>query len=104
MGNVSDEPAWKTIDGQQVLCFLLATTEELRKGNKPYEHTELHRIKVPPEMMKNGTHFQKDDQLYIQGKIQTRVVYENEVKLYRTEVLVTSIERLTAENKHMFVA
>ena len=101
LGNVSDDPAWQIIGGQRMLCFQLSTTEEIKKGNGTYEHTEFHCIKVPPELIKNRLHIQKDAQVYIQGKIQTRVVFEDGVKLYKAEILATSVEDLKTANKYL---
>lgn len=101
LGNVSDDPTWQIIDGKRMLCFQLATTEEIKKGNGTYEHTEWHSIKMPPDLVKNRMHIQKDEQVYIQGKIQTRMVFEGGVKLYKAEILATSVEYLKTANKYL---
>src|SRR5579872_4509655 len=87
VGNVDQEPNWQTIDERRMLCFQLSTTEEIKKGNGTYEHIERHSIKMPSELIKNGLKIKKHDLIYLQGKIRTRIVYENDVKLYKTEIL-----------------
>jgi len=37
---------------------------------------------------------QKGESAYIQGKMQTRIVFEYGVKMYRTEIVASSIEVL----------
>lgn len=103
LGTVSENPAWHIVEGQRMLCFTLITTEEVKKGNGSYEHTERHTIKISPEVFKNKIHIEKDDTVYLQGKIQTRVVFENGVKLYKTEILANSIEHLKTANKYLQV-
>src|SRR6185312_10334751 len=94
LGNVGDEPAWQIIEGQRMLCFPLSTSEEIKKGAGTYKHIERHSIQVLPELIKNGIKIKQDDLIYLQGKIRTRIVYENGVKLYKTEILATSLEHL----------
>lgn len=94
VGQINDEPKWQVINRQRVFCFLLATIEDIKKDGGTQKHTERHNIKIPPELIKDDTGLQSGDLLYVQGKLQTRVVYDNGVKLYKTEVFVTSFEKL----------
>jgi single-stranded DNA-binding protein len=103
LGTVNESPAWQIIEGQRMLCFTLITTEEVKKGTGSYEHTELHTIKISPELIRNRIHIEKDEMVYIQGKIQTRTVFENGVKLYKAEILATSVEHLKTANKYLHV-
>lgn len=103
LGNVSENPDWQLIEGQRMLCFTLITTEDVKKGNGSYEHTEWHTIKISPDLTKNGVHIEKDEMIYIQGKIQTRVIFENGIKLYKAEILATSVEHLKTANNYVHV-
>jgi single-strand DNA-binding protein len=94
VGQISDEPEWQVINQQRLLCFLLATVEDIKKDGGSHKHTELHHIKIPPELITDDNSLKPGDLLYVQGKLQTRIVYENGVKLYKTEVFVTSFEKL----------
>ena len=94
IGQISGKPEWQTINQQRLLCFLLATIEEIKKDGGSYKHSEWHNIKIPPELLKGDTDLQCGDLLYVQGKLQTRIVYDNGVKLYKTEAFVTSFEKL----------
>lgn len=91
MGKISDRPVWETIGQKKTLCFTLTTEEEIRKGSNPLIHTEYHHIRVPAEIA-SGESLQKGTLVYIQGKIQTRVVFEDGVKLYRAEIWAHSIQ------------
>lgn len=93
MGKIIDEPLWAQKGNKRLLCFTLSTTEEIRKGETVLEHVEMHHIIIPAEVA-GDIPFQKGKQVYIQGKIQTRPVFEDGVKLYRTEIWSTNIELL----------
>jgi len=92
-GKISDEPSWQQNANKRMLHFTLFTTEEIRKGDNYYEHIELHRIKIPADVMGDAP-IQKGESAYIQGKMQTRIVFEYGVKMYRTEIVASSIEVL----------
>lgn len=102
LGSVEREPVWEFIKGERTLCFPLKTTEEIKKGDSILEHFEFHNMKLPPELVRNGEDIKRNDILYVQGKIQTRIIFENNVKLYRCEILVTAIEHVKIAEKHMY--
>jgi hypothetical protein len=54
-------------------------------------------------MVKSAIDIRKGDILYVQGKIQTRVVFENNIKLYRCEILANNLEhvKVLSEHAHM---
>lgn len=93
MGNIIDEPVWVQKGNKRVLNFTLATTEEIRKGETLLEHIEKHNLAVPSEIT-GDIPVKKGEWVYIQGKIQTRVVFEDNIKLYRTEIWATNMEFL----------
>ena len=98
LGKIIDEPVWTQKGNRRVLCFTLATTEEIRKGEILLEHIEMHHLVIPVEIA-GDTLVQKGEWVYIQGKIQTRPVFEDGVKLYRTEIWSTNIELLKTESQ-----
>jgi single-stranded DNA-binding protein len=91
MGKISDRPVWENIGQKKTLCFTLITEEEIRKGSNPLIHTEYHHVRVPAEIA-SGESLQKGMLIYIQGKIQTRIVFEDGVKLYRAEIWAHSVQ------------
>ena len=99
LGDIVNEPEWCKIDGEKMLCFKLVTPESIKKNGKPHEHLEYHNIKLPVDILENGFHLRKGDHVYLQGKIQTKKLFENNVKLYRSEILATSIEQLKTASK-----
>jgi single-stranded DNA-binding protein len=97
LGKIADDPAWVRKGNTRLLCFTLATTEEIKKGDALLEHMEMHHVVIPAEIA-GDTLLPNGKWVYIQGKIQTRPVYEHGVKMYRTEIWSTSIELLKVKN------
>jgi single-stranded DNA-binding protein len=97
LGDIIDEPIWAQKGNKRALCFTLTTTEEIRKGETILKHIERHQVVLPPEIAENIP-AKKGEWVYIQGKVQTRVVFEGGVKLYRTEVWAINIEILEIGN------
>lgn len=94
IGQIGPELHWQVVSGERVLCFQLSTKEKIKKDSAAHEHVEWHSIKVPRELIRDEKELQPGDHVYVQGKLQTRIVFENRVKMYKTEVLVTSFEKL----------
>lgn len=97
LGGIIDEPIWEQKGNRRILGFTLATTEEIRKGEALLEHIEKHHVVIPSEIAENIIP-KKGDWVYIQGKIRTRIVFEDNVKLYRTEIWATNMELLKMGN------
>lgn len=97
IGKIIDQPLWAQKGNKRLLCFTLSTTEEIRKGEVLLEHVERHRIVIPSEIAGEAL-VQPGKWIYIQGKIQTRPVFADGVKLYHTEIWSTNIELLKTEN------
>lgn len=97
LGKIIDGPVSVKKGKRLVFCFTLTTTEEIRKGVAIVEHIEMHHLVIPVEIA-GDTPFHKGDWVYIQGKIQTQPVFEDGVKLYRTEIWSTNIELLTTRS------
>jgi len=101
VGTVENEPLWQIIRGERRLCFSLKTAEEIKKGDAMQPHFELHNIIMPPEIIRGKTDIKEGDSLYVQGKIQTRVIHEDNIKLYRCEILVTNVEHISIMDPHL---
>jgi single-strand DNA-binding protein len=68
------------------------TDEVFKKNGKAVDHNEWHQIRVPEEVMADIV-IEKGMQVYVQGKLQTRQVKdENGVKHYRSEIIAGIIE------------
>lgn len=91
MGKISDKVIWENIGPKKTVCFTLTTEEDIRKGSSPFKHTEQHHIRVAAEVVLDMP-LHKGQLVYIQGKIQTRVVFEDGVKLYRAEIWAHSVQ------------
>lgn len=102
VGKIADEPVWQVVQGQRVLCFQLITAEPYRKGNSKLTHQEFHHIKIPPGLVEGDILIQKDQLVYIQGKIQTRVVFEDDVKQYKAEILALNIQQVDVNSQPAF--
>lgn len=102
LGKIADDPAWAQKGNKRLLCFTLSTTEEIRKGDTLLEHIEMHHVIVPAEVAGDML-LRKGKWVYIQGKIQTRPVHEDGIKLYRTEIWSTNVEILNAKSTAMDV-
>ncbi|HVS94256.1 MAG TPA: single-stranded DNA-binding protein [Mucilaginibacter sp.] len=104
LGSIADDPYLQVIEGEQMLCFRLSTVENLKRGDIVQEHIEWHNIKMPLEMARNAAELKTGEQVFIQGKVQTRVVFEDGVKLYRCEILATSISGAGTEIEYTAVS
>jgi len=99
LGRIGGEPEWRTIDQQQVLCLQLATTENIKKNGSTYKHVEWHSIKIPSELITDDIDLKPGSLIFVQGKLQTRIVFENKIKLYKTEVLVAGFEKFKSSKE-----
>lgn len=97
MGKVTDDPVWAQKGNKRLLSFTLSTTEEIRKGEALIEHVERHNLIIPSEIV-GDIAIEKGEWVYIQAKMQTRPVFEDGIKLYRTEIWATNIELLKTKS------
>ncbi|RFZ91306.1 hypothetical protein D0C36_20475 [Mucilaginibacter conchicola] len=78
------------------LCFVLMTSENRLKDDRPFVHEEHHQIEVSPSMLPPGTELQEGTVVYLEGKIRTRCrTDDGGVKRYQTSVIAHSVELLT---------
>lgn len=95
VGQVAKQPRRHSFNGVQFLCFPLITQEFIKKNGQRIEHLEFHQIKLPIESLEEDFQFNKGDQVYIQGKIQTQqFVDEQNVKRYKTDIIANFIQPL----------
>lgn len=91
MGNVGGDPEVRTMNsGDQVATLSIATSEvwnDKQTGEKK-EQTEWHRItfwRKSAEIV--AQYVRKGDQLYVEGKLQTRKYVQDGVEKYATDII-----------------
>ena len=101
IGRLGADPELKyTTVGKAYAKFNLATTERWKKYGEKQEKTEWHKIvswgklaEIMAEYLKKGS------QVYLEGKLQTRMWEKEGRKHYMTEVIVETMEMLNKKNK-----
>ena len=103
IGNLGKDPEVKVFqDGNKVASFSLATTEKgfkTKSGIDVPEKTQWHNIVVKgslAEVVEKYVH--KGDKLCVEGKLEYRSYGEGDSKKYMTEIIVSSMEMLTAKS------
>ena len=103
IGNLGKDPEVKVFqDGNKVASFSLATTEKgfkTKSGIDVPEKTQWHNIVVKgalAEVVEKYVH--KGDKLCVEGKLEYRSYGEEAAKKYMTEIIVSSMEMLTAKS------
>jgi single-strand DNA-binding protein len=92
LGFVTKEPRWHMLDHKKSLTFTIVTDEMFKKNGKSVDHQEWHQVRVPEDVAGEIT-VEKGMQVYVQGKLQTRQIKdENGVKHYRSEIIASIIE------------
>lgn len=94
IGNLGQDPEVKmTPSGQQVATWSMATSEKWEKDGVKQEKTEWHRLVAWGKTAElAGKYLHKGDQVYVEGKLQTRSWDDaNGVKRYTTEIIVKEI-------------
>jgi single-strand DNA-binding protein len=99
VGNVGKDPEVRYLDKNVAVAnFTLATTERgftTQSGIQVPERTEWHNIvawRTSAEYAEK--YIRKGSQLYIEGKIQTRMWEKDGIKRYTTEIYVESFQLL----------
>lgn len=96
VGHIGKEPRWHSENGMQILCFPMVTHEYIKKNGETVEHAEWHQVKIPANCADSITTLKKGQLVYIQGKVQTRkLVDEQQVKRYKTEIIAHQVQLLT---------
>lgn len=96
VGHIGKEPRWHSVNDMQMLCFPIVTHEYIKKNGETIEHAEWHQIKIPATCADSSLSFTKGQLVYVQGKIQTRkLVDEQQIKRYKTEIIAHQVQLLT---------
>ncbi|MDR2840718.1 MAG: single-stranded DNA-binding protein [Paludibacter sp.] len=99
VGNVGKDPEIRRLDNDIAVAeFTLATTERsytMKNGNQIPERTEWHNIKAWRGLAELSEKWiKKGQQLYIEGKIQTRSWEKDGIKRYATDIVADVIQLL----------
>lgn len=99
VGNVGKDPEVRYLDKNVAVAnFTLATTERAfttQSGIQVPERTEWHNIVAWRSSAEYAEKYiRKGSQLYIEGKIQTRMWEKDGIKRYTTEIYVESFQLL----------
>jgi len=102
VGRIGKDPEdHETSAGKKVTRLSIATSENWKdKDGVKQERTEWHRVicwdKLAEVCMK---YVRKGDQVYVEGKIQTRSWEKDGEKKYATEIIATNITFLTKKEQ-----
>ncbi len=97
IGRLGKDPESRTIDsGVKVSKFPLATSEYYKnKNGERVEQTEWHNVVMWRGLADVAEKYlKKGDQVYIEGKLQTRSYEQDNVKKYFTEVVADNMTML----------
>ncbi|MBM3230916.1 single-stranded DNA-binding protein [Candidatus Peregrinibacteria bacterium] len=104
LGNVTRDPEVKATDGKQTVCtFGLATNRCWKdKGGKKQTVAEFHNVVSFGKLAEfSGKYVKKGKPVYIEGysKTQSWENPENNVKMFKTEVVVENMSLLSPRDK-----
>ncbi|MFA6580444.1 MAG: single-stranded DNA-binding protein [Paludibacter sp.] len=105
VGHVGKDPEVRYLDKEVAVAnFTLATTERaitLQNGTQVPERTEWHNIVAWRGLAKLAENYiRKGNQLYVEGKIQTRAWEKDGIKRYTTEIYAETINLLGKKPEH----
>lgn len=94
IGNITRDPELKALpSGMKVASFGIATNRTYKVNEKKEEDVEYHNIIAFGKTAETiSTYCKKGDNLFIEGRIKTRSWENEEVKHYRTEIIVDSFQ------------
>jgi single-strand DNA-binding protein len=98
IGNLGQDPELKYTANQIPVCQLSIATKEtwMKDGNKQ-ETTEWHRVNVWNKQAESCSKFlHKGSQVYVEGKIKTRMYEKNGEKRYATEIEAKGIKFMSS--------
>jgi single-strand DNA-binding protein len=106
IGNVGRDPEMRyTPSGQAVSTFSVATSRRWQRDGEWQEETEWHNVVAWGPLAErisdteNGGSIGKGDQVYVQGRVQTRSWEGDDgVKRYRTECIADRVYKLGRRN------
>lgn len=103
IGRLGKDPEVKHLDGDKTVCnFSMATSEKYKNKQGEYvETTEWHDIVLWGKLAEIADKYlKKGDQIYLEGRIQTRSWEDKEgVKQYRKEINGSVLRMLGGNNE-----
>lgn len=94
IGNLGKDPEVKKLNsGKTIAKFSLATNESRKGQDGQYaDHTEWHNLVLFDRLAEvAGEYAKKGNQIYVEGRIQTRSWEDGGVKKYMTEIVVNDL-------------
>ena len=98
VGHLGKDPIFRHLtNGDAVVSFPLATSENIIKAGQLVEHTEWHNIIMWKDLAETAVKLLKKNSLiYIDGKLTTRSFIDSAgIKKYSTEVIVSFFRLLS---------
>lgn len=94
IGNITRDPELKALpSGMKVASFGIATNRTYKVNDEKKEEVEYHNIVAFGKTAETiSTYCKKGDNLFIEGRIQTRSWTADEIKHYRTEIVVDTFQ------------
>lgn len=104
IGRLGKDPEIRfTNDGKAVANFSVATSEEWKDKNtgEKRENTEWHRIVAFGRLAEIcGEYLRKGQQVYIEGRLQTRSWEKDGVTHYTTEIVASNMQMLGSRDDY----
>lgn len=102
MGNLTRDPELKSLpNGTYVANFSIATNHVYKdKDGSKQEKVTFHNITAYGKTGENiAKFFKKGKPIYLEGRIETRSWEKDEVKMYRTEIILDSFQFIADGSK-----
>lgn len=101
LGRLGKDPDSRTTPGGQQVCnFSIATSESYVKDGKKEEKTEWHDIVLWGKLAElAGKYLNKGDNVYVEGKIQTRSWEKDGQVIHKKEVVASSMTFVETQKK-----
>jgi len=98
IGNLGQDPELRYTANQLPVCQLsIATKETWMKDGKKNESTEWHKVNVWNKQAENcATYLHKGSQVYVEGKLKTRMYEKDGQKRYATEIEAKDIKFMSS--------
>ena len=103
LGNLGKDPDFKYLqNGTAVTTFSMAINRNVKDGDGWKEQTEWVRCVAWEKQAETiGTYVKKGNQLYVEGRLQTREWNDNDnVKRYTTEIVVQEFNLIGSKNQN----
>lgn len=96
VGNLGQDPSLKDVGDQKVANFSVATNEKWKdKAGAQQEKVEWHSVQAWGKLAELvGQYLKKGRQVYVEGKLTTRMWEKDGAKHYKTEVVAQTVQFL----------